>query len=80
MLCFAVKDEKSGAFLSPFFIRHVADAIRSLKRLVDDKTSGLGQFTEDYSLWRIGEFNESTGEFVCTFQHEVNLVTLKEVA
>jgi len=77
MICFAIKDEKTGAFLSPFFVRHKPDALRSLSRVVNDPDNNLCRFAADYSLWVVGIFDDQTGNLVPEISHELNLVSLK---
>lgn len=56
---FAVFDSKADAFNSPFFIMNEGQAIRGFTDAVNDKNNPIGQHPEDYSLFRIGDYNDS---------------------
>lgn len=61
---FAILDEKSKAFLTPFFSDNAATAARMLESSVADKNSFFGMFPADYSVYCVGEFDSSTGKVV----------------
>lgn len=76
---FSVFDSKAGAFGQPFFAFNPAIAQRMVAVSVRDGESFLSKFPQDYSLYHIGSFDDSTGELaghppvaVC------NLVSLRE--
>jgi len=81
MECYAIKDVKGGYFISPFFVRSEAQAIRNIQMALKDPQSSLSQFPGDYELWHISQFDDVTGDMDVVFSHVVNLVTLisKEV-
>lgn len=62
----AVYDKKMGIHLSPFFVKHVVEAIRSMSTIARDKNTSIGRFPEDYELRHVGNFNEETGEIFPT--------------
>ncbi len=58
---FTVYDSKVDAYLRPFFLQTPAEAIRSFKDTVNDQQSTISKHPEDYTLFEIGTFDESTG-------------------
>lgn len=64
LLAFAVLDEKIGAFLNPFFVVAPGQAIRSFEDAIADKETPLGKHPSDYTLYRVGEFDDAAGELV----------------
>lgn len=66
MLVFSVYDVKAGAYLSPFFARTAAVAVRMFCSAVRDNAHDFHKYAEDYSLFEIGAFDESSGELTGT--------------
>lgn len=62
MEIFAIRDTKAEAFNPPFYQRTKAEAERSLQRLVLDPDSNVSKFPEDFDLYHLGTYNDSTGE------------------
>jgi len=58
---FVIKDEKDASFGNPVFSRSTPDALRSLSLSMREGKSMQAQFPADYSLWRIGTWNEENG-------------------
>lgn len=58
---FAVFDTKAQAFNSPFFVSNEGMAIRGFTDAVNDKNNSIGQHPEDYTLFRIGDYNDENG-------------------
>lgn len=63
---FAVKDLAVQAFGNPFLVRSSGEAMRSFQDEVnrDPKESPIAAHPEDYELYKIGEYNDTTGEIV----------------
>ncbi|WNK14824.1 MAG: nonstructural protein [Microvirus sp.] len=61
MLAFAVLDEKTEAFLPPFFVVAPGQAIRLFTDGCADRESPLGKHPGDYKLYRIGSFDDAAG-------------------
>jgi len=59
---FTIRDAKADAYMTPFFSRNASVAIRSVEEAVANPEHEFHRHSEDYSLWEIGGFNESTGE------------------
>lgn len=58
---FCVHDVKAEAFAKPFAVPTRGIAIRAFADQVNNPDSDLHKHPEDYTLFQIGEFDESTG-------------------
>lgn len=58
-------DQKAKVFSNPFFSTNNATAIRDFERAVNDNTSGLYAYSDDYSLYHLGSFDDLMGTFTC---------------
>lgn len=62
----AVRDEALQAFSRPFFVPTVGIALRSfmdeVNRLVPENP--MAQHPKDFSLFKLGEWDEDSGQFV----------------
>jgi len=56
---FAIYDEKSEAYLQPFFLDTIGQAMRAITDCLSDDTHNFSRHTADYSLFLIGEFDDS---------------------
>lgn len=61
MKIFSVRDAKVEAFMQPFFSPTMGAAIRSLSEAVNDPKHEFSKNSADYSLWLVGDFDDSTG-------------------
>ena len=57
----AVYDRKTGLFDPPFMVKHVGHAIREFDIVKRDPNTKFGKNPEDFDLFQVGEFDESTG-------------------
>lgn len=62
-LVYSIKDTKVGIFNPPFYMEHEGQAIRTITSVVNDKNTQIHMYPEDFELWYLGEFNDSTAEF-----------------
>lgn len=60
---FSVYDSKAEAFLPPFFQQSTNSSIRAFTDLVNSKDHAFGLHPEDYTLFELGSWNDST----CTY-------------
>lgn len=62
----SVFDSQMRSFVNPFFIPTVPAAVRSFTDEVNraDANNMMYQHPEDFSLWKLGELDDETGEFV----------------
>lgn len=63
-ILYAIKDDKVGAFANLFPAKCDADAVRSLQTAMRDPQIQLSMYPEDFSLWKIGTFNQENGRFI----------------
>jgi hypothetical protein len=61
LLAFAVYDEKSEAFMPPFFCVAPGQAIRSFSDACKETENPIGKHPTDYKLYRIGGFDDEAG-------------------
>lgn len=59
---FALRDSKVDAYMPPVFLRTSAEALRLLGDLTTDSSSPVGKHPEDFALFELGEFDDSTGK------------------
>lgn len=60
---FSVYDSKAGAHLQPFFSPTKGTAVRSITELVRDEKHQFGKYPSDYTLFYLGEFEDTMGKF-----------------
>lgn len=60
---YSVKDSKSGTFGNPFYAQNDALASRSFEQASNDPQTTINAYPEDFSLYRIGNFDDQSGEF-----------------
>lgn len=58
---YVIYDVKAAAYLMPFFMPNDEMALRQIKGAVMDKKSDFFKHAEDYSLFRIGLYDDVTG-------------------
>lgn len=58
---FSIRDGKVEAYGQPFFQHTHGEAERNFKSLTSDPKSNISQFPEDYDLFYLGDFDDSTG-------------------
>jgi hypothetical protein len=58
---YTVRDSKSDAYLQPFFLPNDAVAQRAITDCVNDPNHAFFNHPEDYTLFKLGEFNVQTG-------------------
>jgi len=58
---FAIFDSKVQAFANPWFSRSAAEAGRAVGAAMQDTTSLLHKFPEDYSVHHLGSFDDESG-------------------
>lgn len=59
-------DKKALAFKTPFFVTRLELATRALANAVNNpnqETSEVAAFTEDFTLYHLGTFNDETAQF-----------------
>ncbi len=61
MNVYTIFDTATGAYMRPFFLLADSQAIRSFKDITLDADHEVGRHPEDYSLVRIGTFDDQEG-------------------
>lgn len=74
---FSVYDEKSEAFLQPFFMDTVGQAIRAITDCCSDPNHNFCRHAADFTLFELGSFDDSTAEFVTEKKSLGNLIEFK---
>lgn len=77
---FTIFDSKAEAYLQPFFEMTIATAKRKFHQSINSEGTPFNEYTEDYALFYLGEFNQAEGIFALeqTPKHVCNGVTLKD--
>lgn len=60
---FSIYDTVSKLYARPFFDVNEATAKRNLRAAINDPKSGLSENINDYRLYKIGYFDDQTGDF-----------------
>jgi hypothetical protein len=62
---FSIFDSKVGAYMKPVFVISKGEIIRSFQEAVNDKSgnSNLAKYPQDFTLFEIGEFDDSSAAF-----------------
>lgn len=58
---YSIRDEKAGFFMKPFTSTNNLTAIRELEAAMRQPDNILRQTAEDYTLFKLGEFDAETG-------------------
>lgn len=63
---FSVFDSKISAYMQPFFMRSRGEAIRAFSDILHDEKSAFAKYPEDYTLFELGEYDDSNACFHMT--------------
>lgn len=58
----AIRDRALDAFMQPWFVPSEGLAIRAFQDEVNNKDAPMNKHPEDYELFRIGTFDDRTGQ------------------
>ena len=58
---FCIFDQKAKAYMTPFFMSEVGMATRSFTDMVNKEDHPLASHPEDYVLFEVGQFDDTTG-------------------
>ena len=58
----AIYDSKAEAYLTPMYFQSTAQALRSFRDACNDDGSEFAKHPEDYTLFKLGEWDPRTGE------------------
>lgn len=73
---YAIKDELT-AFKSPFFMQTERDALALFTAGVNDDSLPMRSSPQDFSLYHLGEWSDSTGLFIAA--EPIRVATANEV-
>lgn len=76
---YAVKDDVSGSYNQPFLMVNDQIAVRGFKTLAEDTSTDIGKYPTDFSLYRLGEYDEKTGVILSNVEFLVTAINLLEV-
>jgi hypothetical protein len=61
---YTIFDVASGAYMRPFFLQSDGQAMRAFTDIATDAEHDVGAHPEDYSLFRIGTYDDNRGQLV----------------
>ncbi len=61
---YTIFDTASGAYMRPFFLQSDGQAMRLFKDMASDAEHEIGKHPEDYSLFRIGIYDDNKAELI----------------
>lgn len=64
MKIYCVYDCKVEAFGTPFFFKTKGDALRGFSEVSNDIKTQIGKYPADFTLFEMGDYDESKGKFV----------------
>lgn len=60
---FSVYDVGVEAYMNPFFMRSRGEALRAFSNLCNDPQTSMFKNPEDYTLFELASYDDSTGKF-----------------
>jgi hypothetical protein len=60
---FSVYDSKVEVYFPPFMLKNKGEALRGMMELVTDGKSNISKYPEDFTLFELGSFDDSTAKF-----------------
>lgn len=75
---YCVKDIKLGKFAQPFSAPNKEIAKRMLMSTVNAKGNQINEFPEDFQMFKLGEYDEDTGELTSGVEFVINAIELKK--
>ena len=57
---YTIYDSKAETYLPPFYFQSHRDAIHAVTQTVNDGTSTINSYPEDFTLFHIGEYDSHT--------------------
>jgi hypothetical protein len=64
MNVYSIYDTAAAVYLRPFFMQSDGQALRSFSDIANDAEHDIGRHPEDYTLVRIGDFNDQNGQLI----------------
>lgn len=72
---YSIYDLKAKIFTPPFFMRSRGEAIRAFTTTANDTTNNVGKFPEDFQLYQVGEYDDTTGKLTPTTLDSIGLAS-----
>lgn len=66
---YAVKDIVQGNYMQPFYMYNDEVAKRSFAQAINDEKASWNKIALDLQLYRLGEFNDETGDIKVDFEY-----------
>jgi hypothetical protein len=64
-LIYAIYDQASQSYAQPFFAQNDGVAVRIVQSAVNGpERNNITLYPEQFSLWRLGEYNDKTGKII----------------
>lgn len=61
---YSIFDSAAAAYLRPFYCQTDGEALRAFTDIATDADHNIGKHPEDYSLYRVGQFDDNKGKLV----------------
>lgn len=61
---FSIYDVKAEAYSPPFVEKTIGLAIRTFQALANDMNTNVGKYPGDFTLFSVGEFDDSNGSLI----------------
>lgn len=71
LYAYSIYDRKAVIFHAPFFSHSDGSAARSFSDVSNDKSTNIGRHPSDYVLYRVGEFDDASGQLLS--EHHVHI-------
>jgi hypothetical protein len=65
---FSIYDAKASAYITPFFLPNEAMALRAIKAAGSDPNHMFGKHGDDYSVYRLGTFDDESADMLLEAQ------------
>jgi len=75
---FSIYDEKSEAYLQPFFLDTDGQAVRAIVDCLNDSNHNFARHSADYTLFALGEFDDQDATLTVNKRSLGNLVEFKK--
>lgn len=77
LFVYSIFDKGVQAFMSPFYTRAQGEAVRVFEQLINDKNTNCSKWPADFTMYRLGSYDDSNGFFECS--EPVRVITGMEV-
>ena len=75
---YSVKDTKIG-YMQPFYQNNEAVAVRNFSNAINSpQLNNINQNLEDMELWKLGAFDDQTGEITSEIKFVIKAIDLKK--